>query len=406
MTHHPNLGGPVPEDSVPTGRRRRGGRLGVWVCLIWAAATSGAALAQNTAEPPPAGVIATPAPPRTMPATPTEPVLTAPNLEASDPTPPDPRCPEDDTELAAFCEHPGAADPLARKNKPIVICVNACGAGRPRLVTVPTGHTMRPNRPIYFYVQHRGGAGQQVNVKLSGNLALIMPGTVNGTTRPNAAPLAKALIRRFEFGPRGVGPVTATVEVQDGAVARSMTVELVVKETYLGALRMGVGLALMGAVDRAYEGRLQPTPMGMPGTTPDKLYKVAATTDNPVDFELVFGFAPFLFDLFGGGRTYVNGENLKRLPLGLSPYIGVGLLGTGGPGSVNFFKTLYLGGEWEPMPNFSVTVAWVLRRVNRLDPGVNEGDLLPTDAVPQITTHESGLGVVINVTPEFFRFSK
>lgn len=297
---------------------------------------------------------------------------------------------------AAFTElcKRDAASPDSEHGSRYLLCIGADGQSTPQELYGPKGHLLLPNRMIEVRIRHPNGA--MLEVKGTPGPGLVTP-TVK-TSGMEAASLDACQESVAWLLPRPSGAMSIKTTVKTGASERSMDTELMVKEFFFGALRTGLGLVTLGATDRTYDLRREGT-MGPS--------QIVATNVPNVDFELTFGFAPFLFDLAHGGRSYVDSENLKNFPFGFAPYIGVGVLGTSqGSGSVDVFKTLYAGLEWEPMPNFSVAVTYVLRRVTRLDGQYAEGSMVMLDKPPTVTTHESGLGIVLNMSPDFFRFNK
>ncbi|MFT7624079.1 MAG: hypothetical protein ACI9WU_003265, partial [Myxococcota bacterium] len=98
-----------------------------------------------------------------------------------------------------------------------------------------------------------------------------------------------------------------------------------------------------------------------------------------------------------GGRGY-SGTNWAHF----APYVGIGVLSVTGDGAFDALKSIHVGVEWEPTSNFSIALTGVVRRVTRLAGGVTVGSPVTGD-VPTVTEPHFGLGVVINLSPDFFK---
>jgi hypothetical protein len=180
------------------------------------------------------------------------------------------------------------------------------------------------------------------------------------------------------------------------STAPTFTYEYLVDQEYSGALRFGLSGILVGG-DNAYVIRKAP------GAT------IGTIVDNgtsPFDAEVVVGYAPFVFDwIWGKDRarrysTWPHGSNIA-----VAPYLGLGLI-SGSNSGVTWLRSLYLGIEYEFSPNFSVAGTWVLRRVNRLADGLTLGDPVTDGTVLTKTAYSlSGVGLVINFTPDFAKFA-
>ncbi|MCK6505165.1 hypothetical protein L6R53_17500 [Myxococcota bacterium] len=199
---------------------------------------------------------------------------------------------------------------------------------------------------------------------------------------PAAGAVRRTVSRRL-FAPREAGPVQLTARA-GGAVVAAEEVEVV--DRYLGAIRLGV--AVTSPAHRSYElGEVNDA-----GTA-----AVERVSADVLDGEVVAAFSPFLER---GGRDY-----LVSAPVRFAPTVGLGLMAVNG-GSVRFtlFQSFYLGGEVELSPLFAVGLAGTLRRVGRLAPGVEEGDLRdPEDEVPTVGAFRPGLALTVGFTPGAFR---
>lgn len=77
-----------------------------------------------------------------------------------------------------------------------------------------------------------------------------------------------------------------------------------------------------------------------------------------------------------------------------------------GQNSLAIFQSVYLGSEWEISGNFSVAGTWGGRQVTRLAGGYLVGSPPPSDAVPTVTGFDYGWGIVLNLSPDFFRIAQ
>lgn len=290
-----------------------------------------------------------------------------------------------------FCNKGGRDD-----DKLYLVCVDLVTEGdQPRFQFKPdTRQILRPNRAVLVKVRHRRET--TVDITMEGERGLYMPG-VRVDVAPPGKPQGQAgaeesidVVSEATFGPRRPGQADIKVKTTDGRLNPTYTVELLIEEAYLGAIRLGLGPVFKSAVDRAYEAR----------TTPgSQQAEIVATSSGNVDLELVLGFAPFVFDyLTDGGRAAVTGCSLC-----IAPYVGIGLLNQRGT-SLELMKSLHLGLEWEMSPSFSVAGTMVLRRVTRLAPGYEVGS--PVDGeVPTTAAIGVGGGLVFSFSPELFKIA-
>lgn len=291
----------------------------------------------------------------------------------------------------------------------LVVCVDAFNQGdTPMLSGLPAnaGQVLPPNRPILVMVRHH--SDRTVTINLTGSRGLYRPGTQNlvpvahgaeSGSRPPAAPRGGAIISQRAFAPRTPDPIDLTVKVfkDEGGgptPVNQEVIEFIVEQTYGAAIRLGISVVGGNAVDREFEVRSL-----MSGQS-----AIAEKSFGNINAELVLGFAPFI-DFFRGGRGYSNWRNLTRFPFGISPYVGLGIVNAG-QNSLEVFKSVYLGAEWEISGNFSVAVTWVGRRVTRLADGYMVGSTPPGDAVPTVTGFDYGWGIVLNLSPDFFRIAQ
>jgi hypothetical protein len=199
----------------------------------------------------------------------------------------------------------------------------------------------------------------------------------------------KAVTREQPFLPRMPG--RADLKLTLGKNSAPLTHELSVLRPHAGAIR--VGLAAVFGDDAAPETYAARTP---PGSSTQVLHETAA---GGRAVELVLGVAPYFFDLLCyGGRTYERRDNVY-----VAPFIGFGVVSLDASG-LDSFKSLHLGLEAELIPQLSVGLTWVIRRVDRLANGLMEYSPTTNDQVPMKSDVGFGVGLVINATPEIFKF--
>jgi hypothetical protein len=295
--------------------------------------------------------------------------------------------------FADFCSR--SAD-----DKVYVVCADLFTKGEDPAIQIrpQTRHILKPNRPVLVKVRHRRDA--EITIKMDGERGLFHPGIrVDVTPRKGAgvtestdgeAPLPPDIVSEVAFAPRRPGPADVKIRQIEGGKETSYTIELVVEEIYLGAVRLGVAAIQKDAVDREYLSQARP---GSQQT------EIVAKSTGRVDLELVLGFAPYLFDFIGDdGRAAVTGCR----PC-VAPYVGLGLLNQSAT-SLELLKSLHFGLEWEFTPSFSVAGTFVVRRVTRLASGFEVGSPIGAD-VPTTTGYGFGGGVVFNFSPEFLKLA-
>jgi len=205
----------------------------------------------------------------------------------------------------------------------------------------------------------------------------------------------------FHFAPRKMGAVWSVSLAVDGKANTVPAIELAVKNVYIGAVRLGVS-GLYTAANHYAE-------VAYPGTGAKVLQNMSEGWElRP---ELVVGYAGFF-----APRTYTFGERFgwtgRRKGRGweyisqhFAGYLGLGVLAADGA-DILPLSSVYLGVEWEPAPDFSITPTLALRRGERLNPPYQEGDRLPSGTtVASLTTMTAniGFGLVVSVSPRFFR---
>ena len=202
---------------------------------------------------------------------------------------------------------------------------------------------------------------------------------------PEAPLVPDFAIEEKYFAPRLPGQANLTVTLKRAGEDTVHTVEFVVEPVYVGAVRLGVAVLFGGATDRAYGAR---------SVGGSKQSEVVATTSQKADIELVLGYSAYL-----SPRGYANPDWLR-----FEPYAGIGVLNDSASG-LQTLKSFHAGVEWEPSANFGVALTGVVRRVTRLADGLRVGSPVTGD-VPTVQRADLGIGLVFNLSPEFFRVAK
>ena len=249
---------------------------------------------------------------------------------------------------------------------------------------------MRPNTPVLAIAFVAAGTG--VTFALDGEGGLVVPKfdeTVAGraTAAEGGAAPAPLVAARQLFAPRkpGVHPLTVSLESKP---TDKVVTELTVETAYAGAIRIGVGAIFGGGRDRSY------TALTLPGSGQAE---ITTSEGGAMDTEIVIGAAAFLDP---GGRTYVASS-----PTRWAPYFGIGILNQTATG-FELLKSVHLGAEYEVSRQFSIALTLVGRRVTRLADGLEVGDPIDASTVPTRSGYELGVGVVVNVSPEFLKLAK
>ncbi len=256
-------------------------------------------------------------------------------------------------------------------------------------------HVVPPNTSVKVTVV--APRGTNVNVAMRGTRGLYTP-PLDGPNSVQVGPSGNdgPLVRTWSFASRTPGEADITLT----ANGVTTTVELVVEKSYAGAIRLGLGVVFPpGSLnrDRTYQA------VQRPGSDQ---HEIVATDAGPAEFELVLGYAPYAFDFIGEGtgRRYV-GQTLRERSAGFAPYIGLGALQANATG-VELLKSIHLGIEWEPQRNFSIAFTLIARRVKRLASGYAlEQAVAAGFEIPTRQTIRFAFGLVLNLSPEFFRFA-
>ncbi|MCA9516693.1 MAG: hypothetical protein KC635_17245, partial [Myxococcales bacterium] len=251
----------------------------------------------------------------------------------------------------------------------IVVCVDATQDVLTYTLRPENARLTKPNR--YFYVQVLHFVDRKVEINLGGEVGTWVPGT-RGNLRVRAddggfggggiggeqgLEVPELTVSTQTLAPRrpGAAPLTVRLkDLEDNPIGSDMLVEFFIDETYSGAFRVGFAGILLGGVDQSYSRTTRP------GSQQSEL---VASKPNPVDVDIVIGYAPYLD---AGGRAASGCDNR---PFCFSPYFGIGLASASSDGSIDFLKSVHLGIEWELTPSFSIGVTANLRRVTRLAKG-------------------------------------
>lgn len=284
----------------------------------------------------------------------------------------------------------------------IVVCVDATADSASYRIFPEGARFVKPNRHFLVHVLHTddrrvdislGGQagswalGSRSTFKLSGDGF----GGAGSTGNIEGAPTPLRIIStQRTFAPRVPGQADLSVSFRDaeGAeLASPLTVEFWVDTTYSGAFRIGVAGVFVGGLENRYDVIL---------ARGSSQQEIAGGTRSLVDVDLVLGYSPYLDP---GGR----GQNgCESAPFCFNPYFGVGIVGANGAGNLDWLKSIHLGVEWELTDTFAIGVTANLRRVSRLAPGFDVGE--PIDgSLPVRSAYVLGVGVVLNVSPEFLK---
>ncbi|MBK8233300.1 MAG: hypothetical protein IPK72_22690 [Candidatus Eisenbacteria bacterium] len=239
----------------------------------------------------------------------------------------------------------------------------------------------------------------KLNVTMLGKQGLYTPEILDSTTSGEVTalvddkpPSERHGYHEFSFGPRlPDSPANITVDVERGKESRTSIFELSVQKVYGGALKFGLATLIGPAVDHDYDA------VNVDGSSQREIVPI---TGGKAEFEMVVAYTPYL-----SGRRAYQGTTLRERGAGFAPYIGLGLVNLTSTTGLEFFRSLHLGVEWEPVQNFSLAVTMVGRRVTRLRDGYMVGSPVSGDVVPTREVLTWGVGVILNVTPNLFRFA-
>lgn len=196
----------------------------------------------------------------------------------------------------------------------------------------------------------------------------------------------------FVLSPRAKpGPAKLTLAAD---ADRRVEQTLVFTEKFSSAVRVGIGLAFGDAVRPEYSTRVPPG---------SETQVIEVSNSGDAALELVVGVAPFVLDRFlYGGRSY-DDPTQDRNPR-IAPYIGFGAL-SADPSGIDALKSLHAGIEVELSPGVSVAGTAVVRRVKVLRDGMQPGSPTMNGDIPLTDTFGVGAALILNVTPDVFRFT-
>ena len=258
-----------------------------------------------------------------------------------------------------------------------------------------------PGKPLRVILLATGEAHLEgLKVSQVGTLGLSEP-TLD-TKEPDAAPVPltapeepKPLqYRVIRFAGRAPGDASVIIKDQDDKELHRS--EILLPRTYLGSVRVGLGLVFGRAVERQYEA------IKVPGSA---TYQVTqkdcglAGCDR-VAVEFVLAYSVYLEAMIGG-RDYQR-HVFSRQNWGIGPILGAGIVGQSSD-KVDFFKSFYMGLEFEPVRFFSVAAGAVLRRVNTLGDGYRIGSALADKEIPYQQGHAWGAFLMFNFAPAFLK---
>jgi hypothetical protein len=240
----------------------------------------------------------------------------------------------------------------------------------------------------------------------TGQVQLALPGLRDGSaqsgssTAPRAdivaAPAPSLTCSTYQVAPRGA-VFTVTVSLLDPTKSPNLVsqhkLDILVLQRYAGAFRVGIA-GVVGAQDQKFEARTSPE--SMQG-------EIVQTSRMPV--ELVLGYSLYFAGLGGGaGRSYFSavGQPMQDSHAGL--FFGFGVLSIAGTNSIDYLKSIHAGLEWEFSPNFAIAVTAVVRRVDELTAGAMVGGPAPM-TIPTQSQYVVGAGLVLNISPSFFKFA-
>jgi hypothetical protein len=199
-------------------------------------------------------------------------------------------------------------------------------------------------------------------------------------------------ISRLTFPPRKAGPADLRVfDGGDSSGKAAIEVQLEVEPLYWGAVRFGLG-TLFGDWT-SYEVAT------FAGSRQPELRRLRDTAT----FELVSGFAPYVFDLGSGGRSHTGGRNAF-----VAPFIGFGVIGVAPDKSLQGLSSFQIGLELEVASNFSIAATFAYRRTRELAGGYERGTPVATGTSVDDVTVDAwapGFGIVVNTTPAFLQFA-
>lgn len=272
------------------------------------------------------------------------------------------------------------------------VCVSTDGSGR--FITLLRPRRLMPGQPLRFVLL---GSGQvPLRARQEGAIGYEIEFDEQ-TTIPKGAsvnedpkqPKPTPTVSVWVFEGRSAGPAPIILEDDKGKEVHR--VEIVYPSTYFGSLRVGVAVVGLGAVRPEY---------AAVQTSGSMTYEVAEKAGGNLAFELVLAYSIYPEAMFGG-RDYKQ-PLFTRNNWGVGPVFGIGAVSVAG-NTVEVFKSLYLGLEFEPVRWFSLSVGPVFRRVDLLADGLHVGSALRDASVPTKQRIAVGGFLMINFTPRFMK---
>jgi hypothetical protein len=286
-----------------------------------------------------------------------------------------------------------------------LVCFDASDGDGIRTVAVPPATFVQPNVGVVVKVWQKRGT--QPTVELDGVAGTRVAGkaptfaAISAGTGLSLLNVVEAL-RRTEPERNTVGTFVLSPRVKPGPAKLTLTADashrveqtLVFTEKYSSAVRVGIGLAFGGAVRPEYSTRVAP------GSATQVIEESNA---GDAALELVIGVAPFVFDrLLYDGRSYDDPDQAHNWRL--APYLGFGAL-SADPSGIEALKSLHAGLEIELSPGVSLAGTAVVRRVKVLRDGMREGSPTMDGEIPLTDTFGVGAALILNATPDVFRFT-
>jgi hypothetical protein len=263
---------------------------------------------------------------------------------------------------------------------------------RKRIVRAPPRMVIPQNTGLIVLVCR--APGEDVTVTWDGARGLVRShmDRVDGELKSSGVPVSPN-VAVLRFPPRKPGDADLTIQGADEK--NKMVVELTVEELYWGAVRFGLG-TLFDVGDLAHDYEL----VVFAGSSQMEIREL----NTPVAFEVVNGFAPYLFDIaVWGGRSHTNGPNAY-----VAPFVGFGIVGATTTGTLSALSSFHVGLEVEFSANFSIATTFAMRRTLALADGYHPGSPVAAGASVEGVTEDSwqpGFGIIVNATPDFLQFA-
>jgi hypothetical protein len=282
-----------------------------------------------------------------------------------------------------------------------------------------------PNVPLVVYVIHvaqvdselyatqpQGFTGLQV-LPGNGSTGTIAAPPSPGPTPPTAGSGTSATVRppsratkfpdaciidRYELAPRAPGPFTVISELTDGGGAlvpnSYHTLEMLVDQAYIGALRAGIGLSFPFYGSGLYGART--FGVHQAGNGANFIYQDAYSVAN---FEVTAGYAAFI-----PGR-YASELRCNFWSCWPSPFFALGVVSATATGTFNALTSAYAGFELEAGPLTLDLMPFGIRRDTVLADGYFVGSAVPTGtaAAPTATQLHFAMALSLSLDADLFK---